>query len=152
MATFSEIILSGAAAVGTALIAYHFGKRSKIDDLRIKRRQELAEELAIALQRDHELRESLIEQFTGNLKHLGREEAIQAFKKHAETLYKGMCEEIDKLPETRNKIGELLRQGVIYFNKPLVKLIKDYLDTTEFSYTTDGIGGIFFSIDRKSVV
>jgi hypothetical protein len=127
----------------TACLGYYFGKRSKIDDLRIKRRHELAEQLSIAIQKDHKTRENLMQGYKSNFEHLDEMRAIEAFEKHP-NLYSTMRQQIEQLSESGSQISELGQQGAIYFDVSLPELIDTYNEATNFSFSTDGCGGIFF--------
>lgn len=121
-------------------ITYVFGKKSKHDDIQIKKRHDFAEQILHLLQQDFSARKSLLEQYHANFDHMnGIADAMDSFLKY-ETLYMGMKDTIESLPDGISQLKELNQKATIYFNKTTTERIDSYIKATVFSYHTDGIG------------
>jgi len=139
------VILAAAGWLSSNIIVYFIARRTRVDEIKVKRKFNLAEQLAVALQKDHHSREDFMEWFKANLGHLKMMEALEAFDKHAGTLYKNTDAKFEALQNTRAEIGKLNMEAVIYFDKSFHDLVNNYLRATEFTYIHDGIGGIIFN-------
>lgn len=141
-------VLTGLAWLVSVVITYQIGKRGKVDDLKIHRRHELVEKLSILLQEDHQTRESLIRQFHSNFKHLERPEAYEAFEKH-DSLYQGLRTDIERCAELKIELQTLSRETAIYIQEDLLTELNKYLDSTSFTYMTDGFGFLINTYGRS---
>jgi len=141
-------ILTGLAWLVSVVITYHVGKRGKVDDLKIQRRHELVEKLSILLQEDHQTRQTLVAEFNSNFEHLDRPEAYEAFEKH-ESLYQGMRTGIERCAELKIELRNISREITIYINEDLLGEINKYIDSTSFSYMTDGFGFLINTYGRS---
>ena len=140
--------LTGLAWLISVVITYHIGKRGKVDDLKIQRRHELVDKLSILLQEDHQTRQTLVAEFNSNFEHLDRVEAYEAFEKH-ESLYQSMRAGIERCAELKIELRNLSREIAIYINEDLLKEINKYIDSTSFSYMTDGFGFLINTYGRS---
>lgn len=133
-------IVTGVFVLLTAVVGYFVGKKSKIDDVRIKKTHELAEELSVLMQEDHRDRNFAREQYDRSFGHLsGPHEAAQYFGQH-EILHGSLRQVIERLMERRPKVVELKDRSAIYLPKRVTDLVDEYIGLTTFEYMTDGIG------------
>lgn len=141
-------ILTGAAWLVSVVVTYRIGKRGKIDDLKIHRRHELVEKLSILLQEDYQTRKGLISQFHSNFDHLERAEAYDAFEEHY-SLYQGMRASIERCGELKIELRTLSREIAIYIQENLLSELNAYLESTSFTYSTDGFGILINTYGRS---
>lgn len=141
-------VLGGLAWLISVIITYYIGKKSKVDDIRLKKTYEIAEEVAVLIQKDHHDRELLIEEFNENFGHIpDRKDAVENFHRFP-SLYESMRKEIMGLPEQINKLQDLNRKAAIYFREDLTRKIEDYITMARFTYLTDG--GLLFDTYLES--
>lgn len=131
-------LLGGLAWLMSIGITYWIGRRAKIDDIRLKRIYEIAEEIAILIQKDHHERESLLEQFDENFGHIPERRDAYAAVDRFPDLYQSIRRMMGGLPDQINTLQDLNRTAIIYLDKTLTKLIEEYIAVTRFSYSTDG--------------
>lgn len=141
----TAVALTAVGWILSNVIVYMIGRRTRVDEIKIKRKFDLAEQLAVALQKDHNSREDFMDWFKANLGHLDLMEALAAFDQHAGVLYKNTDAKFEALQNTRAEIGKLNMDAVIYFDKSFHEMVNKYMHATEFSYTHDGVGGIIFN-------
>jgi hypothetical protein len=141
-------ILTGSAWLISVVITYKISKRGKVDDLKIQRRHELVERLSILIQEDHQTRLTLAAEFFSNFEHLDRAEAYEAFEKH-ESLYQGIRASIERCAEIKIELRDISREIAIYINEDLLTEINKYMDSTSFSYMTDGVGFLINTYGRS---
>lgn len=139
---------TGLAWLVSVIVTYHIGKRGKVDDLKIRRRHELVEKLSVLLQEDHQVRKGLNRQFNSNFNHLERAEAYEAFERH-ESLYQGMRSSIERCSEIKYEMHTLERDIAIYIKEELLLEIEKYINSTTFTYSTDGFGFLINTYGRS---
>jgi len=133
-------IVTGGFGFLTAIVGYFIGKRSKIDDIRIKKTHELVEELSVLIQEDYTDRKSVREQYERSFGHLnGPQEAGLYFDKHY-TLHGSLREIMQRLVERRPKIVETKQRSAVYLTEKVIESVDEYIELTTFTYMTDGIG------------
>ena len=135
----------GAAWLISMIITYKLGRKSKIDDIHIKKRHEYAEIMADALKKDFKERQTLLELYEKNFGHLKEiAEADEAFNRFP-SLYKEMRTIIAELPNGINKLEEISRKATVYFNPAVMNDVENYISETRFSFATDGTGGLLYN-------
>jgi len=132
-------LLTGIGALIGMFVTYRFGRKTKIDEISLKKAYEMAEKIAELIQEDHHIRELLLENYNKNLGHMTKEDAIEAFHKYR-GLYHDMKEQMVQLPRKINELQELNRKAIIFLSKKLTGLIDQYIKMTRISFITDGTG------------
>lgn len=133
-------IVTGVFGLLAAVVGYFVGKQSKIDDVRIKKTHEFAEELSVLMQEDYRDRKFAREQYDRSFGHLdGPQEAAHYFGKH-DNLHSSLREVMQRLIERRPKIVEVKDRSAIYLPERVTDLVDEYIGLTTFEYMTDGIG------------
>ena len=119
---------------------YYFGRKSKIDDIRLPKVDAVAEELAVLLQEDWDNRESMFQIYRANFSHMNsRVEAARIFKER-ENLYAPMRDVLSRLSELHPKILDANRRAKNYLKPQVTKLVSSYVETTMFSYSSSAFG------------
>ena len=138
IAELAKWLVGGLAWLGSNFLAYRLGKQSKVDEIRIRRVCELAEQIAVTLQSDHREREVLLNWFKANFEHArDLNEGLELFGKH-DLLYRGERERILALRESVNKLVKLRQEATLYLPRAILEGLDDYVRTTEFTFMSDG--------------
>ena len=118
------------------------GRRSKIDEIQITKRHELAEKLSILLQEDFNDRLNLKKDYHANFNHMrDLSEAMHYFDKH-QNLYISLREGIIRIPTRIPNLTEANQKASIYLPENITSSINKYIELTKFTYFTDNIGFI----------
>ncbi len=145
-----SILLGGIGWLFTNILTYKLGKRSKIDDIHIQKVYEYAKALSIVLQEDYRDREYLVEWYNNNFKNLSSvHEAAEAIETYP-LLYQTAHDIMLRLPQRRNNIDEIRKKSAIHLHHRLLELINIYIETTNFTYASDGAGGILINTYNTS--
>jgi len=122
-------IISGAAT-------YWWGKRAKIDDIRIKRVHALVETMSIAFLGVHRGMERLASWFESNFKNLNSiAEGVDRFRQGVDTIYASKKDEIEQLAKDKATLGSLVTQGQVYLPEKLLNDLAAYMETCSFHYS-----------------
>lgn len=130
----------------SVVVTYALAKRTKVDDLKMKRRHELVERLSILLQEDHEGRQALLAKYQSNFSHLSTQEALDAYERHS---YRSINEGIHRAGDSKSKLHDLSREIAIYIDEATHGELKRYLKATTFTFSTDGTGLIINTYGRS---
>lgn len=129
--------------------AYLRGKRAKIDDIRLRRKYDLAERLAVRLQADNREREWLLGWYHRSFDHLpDLDTAMHYFHKHAND-HKSIQEAIGNLAKGIIELVSLRQEAAVYLPSNLLKAVDTYEETTRFTHETDGGLGIYDTYFRN---
>jgi len=140
MEIMDTLINNLAIPILTAFFGYLIGRKSKIDEVQIKKRYELAEQLAVLLQMDFENRLKLRKEYHVGFDHMRDfSQAMGAYDKH-QNLYSNIRGRIKDVPTNHNKLKEINQKANIFLPKNISSTVQEYLDLTYFTYTSDGIG------------
>jgi len=138
---FNDIVKIGLPSFVLALIssvvAYYIGRRSKIDDLKIKKGFELIEDISNLfhdIAGSEEFFYDFYERNYGHMPDIGQ--AIDNFERQ-KLLFKQDYEHIEDLGKKRNELYNKLRVGVLYLNNNILEKMREYLDIGLFSYCHD---------------
>jgi len=133
-------ILTALAWFVSITVTYYFTKRSKADEIIIKKRLEISEKLAIFLEKDYQDRQLFREYYKTNFAHLsGRHEAVQVFEKY-DDLYRELRTLMANIPTNIDNLISTNREALIYIDKKIIDDIQKYIKYTKFYYDTDGAG------------
>ncbi len=133
-------LVNAAISLVSAYFGYMLGRRSKIDEIQIAKRHELAEKLSIFLQEDFNDRLNLRKEYHNNFDHMrDLSEAMHYFDKH-ENLYSSLRQGIARIPTRLPSFIEANQRAAIYLPESVTSPIAEYIEHTKFIYMTDGIG------------
>jgi hypothetical protein len=133
-------LLNAAISLVSAFFGYLLGRRSKIDEIQLAKRHELAEQLSMLLQGDFDDRLNLRKEYHENFDQMkDLSEAMYYFDKHP-NLYSGIRERLGHIPVRRTSLKETNQKATIYLPENITSAISKYLELTDFTYMTDGIG------------
>jgi hypothetical protein len=122
------------------IASYFVGKKSKIDDVRINKMHNFAEELSVLMQEDYRDRKFAREQYDLSFAHVsGAQEAAGCFDQF-DSLYGSLRIVMQMLIERKPRIVEIKNRSAIYLPKRLMDLVDEYIELTNFEYLTDGTG------------
>lgn len=123
------VIISGAAS-------YWWGKRAKIDEIRIQRVHELVEKMSVAFLDVHRGMERLASWFESNFKNLNSiAEAVDRFREGADTIYASKKDDIEQLAKDKATLGTLVKQGQVYLPERLLNDLAAYMETCSFQFS-----------------
>jgi hypothetical protein len=100
--------------LGSNIITYLLGRQKGIDAIKLKKKQELAEQMAVLLHDDYQARLTLRRFYENNFKHLTLHEAASAFDKHEVAMYMTQRQTMVDLLDGIGKLQQLNRQALIY--------------------------------------
>lgn len=127
-------------AVVTGCLTYYFTKKSKMDDIKIKRGMEIAEKISISIQDIIEVEEHLYETYQRNYGHMQYiEEAVENFET-MQSLYFEEYKIIKELAESKGQLLNNLKIGRVFLNSVVLDNIQVYVNIGKFSYIHDGSG------------
>ncbi|MCL2308647.1 MAG: hypothetical protein FWC42_00015 [Proteobacteria bacterium] len=130
---------AGIGWLASAYISYRIGRRAKIDDIQIEKRQTFVDQLSNLLQTDFHERQQIVDLYNLNFSHMKNlSEAMYYFDKY-ESLYQEFRQLMSKLPEGIDKLQEVNRNAAIYLDKNTVEAIESYISDTLFSYDDTGL-------------
>jgi hypothetical protein len=139
MDIITPLVNTGISLV-SAYFGYMLGRRSKIDEIQIAKRHELAEKLSIFLQEDFNDRLNLRKEYHNNFDHLrDLSEAMHYFNQY-DNLYSSLHQGIARIPARFPSFIETNQRATIYLPESVTSPIAEYIELTKFTYMTDGIG------------
>ena len=124
----------------SAILTYRLGRRAKVDDEKLKKVFELAEEIARLFQDITELYEILYEFYKGNFMYI--DDVETAIKRYFEKpgFYDDERERIERLGEKKSQLNDKLKIARLYLDKDVVDAMQKYLEMGRFHYTHVGLG------------
>jgi len=135
-------LLSAGVSLLSIFVGYLLGRRSKIDEIQLAKKHELAEQLSVLLQEDFDDRLNLRQEYHENFDHLkDLSEAMYYFDKH-QNLYSGIRKRMERMPTRRDSLKVANRKAAIYLPENVTSSIDEYLKLTYFTYWSDGVGFI----------
>ncbi len=144
-----KIILSILGIIISSTAGYIFGRRKKIDEIRLNIAFPKAEEISIIIQEIFDDEESLTKWWHNNFGHLKNiDEGIEYFEKH-NNLYENEHQVVQNLLNKSGLLCKNVRSARIYLNEKDLDRIEEYLSIGHFTYSSDGLGGILFSTFLK---
>lgn len=133
--------VAGPIAVGivSAVVGYCLGRKSKVDEVLIKRKLDLADELAIAAQSFIDTYKLIDESL---IRHFGRYESTIEAAEHLDSwdLYKSDRKLVSHFFELRGQLAEKLQRANPYFTPKLLDPLHKLDATFYFVFQTDEIG------------
>jgi len=140
MTEFLKIALPNVSAALAAALAYYFGRRKTIDDIKIKRGLELAEEISTLFQEIAEFYDHFFKFYNINYGHI--EDIRVAADSFANTtsMFETEHNYIRSTNDKKEKLKDLIRKARIYLNTNVLDDILFYLSIGEFEWHYDSIG------------
>lgn len=141
MDAVAEVIRTGVTAVFGSLIggyaSYVWGKKAKIDEIRVKKVLDLLERLSVTLQDVDRETECLASWFESNFKLLETvAEGVRHFREGADTTYAGKLEYIEQLKKDKSELASLTKQAHLYLPEALLNDLTAYIDIGRFDFST----------------
>lgn len=135
------VVLTGIIGIVASVVTYFIGRRAKIDDMRIKKGHEHAENLVDTFDKLHgSVRE--VEQFIGkNLTHVSNYVEIADIVA-TQPLYSDIRAAIQAMSDQSSQLQKLLPRSRVYLRKSFVDLFSLYNKTLIIEYMSDGGLGI----------
>jgi hypothetical protein len=132
----TNALITIAIALVTGWFSYLWGKRSKIDEVRIKKVHELIQSIATSFQIVHALNTRLPKQFHANFDAMKTVEAgVERLKQYGKTIYADDIAAIERQAQERSKLHELMPHASVYLPKALCDDLQAYLDGCAFAYS-----------------
>jgi hypothetical protein len=137
-----EIIIPAVSSLaGIALGSfggYYFGRRAKIDEIKLAKTAELGTQITALLHMINDQWERLHFIFSRETEHQG----FQAFVNELQVspIWQTERVEIQRLGNNQDACYELNKTTAIYFSRKFRNLISDYIKLGQFPFLDDGIG------------
>jgi len=148
-----KIGLPSILGIVAAIVTYRLGRRAKIDDRKIQKGMELAEEISKLFQDIVDLEEYFYEFYKANYSHLELRDAVDNFTRMKSLFYEDY-KRIDERAEKRSQLYGKLKIGRVYLNSRLIERIRDYLNVGEFHYEHDagGLTNTYYEDFFKNII
>jgi len=141
MEFLERLLLVGITAIGgliSSILTYHLGKRAKIDEEKIKRRFQIAEEVAVLLEYVIETDNYFYDFYRQNYGHVGRiETAIENFEQ-MRRLFQDEHARISQLMSKRDELRKRMLLSKLYLSGKFIRKSIEYLDLSAFHYIHNG--------------
>lgn len=129
------VLTSGATGIATGWASYLWGRKAKVDEVRIAKSHELLQSLAVSFQKVHQSNEHLPRWFQSNFELLPSFPArVERLREFASGLYADAVAEIKVLQQEKAKLADLLLQGHVYLPSALCNDVSEYLDACQFGW------------------
>jgi len=123
----------------STVLAYIFGRKKQIDEIKIKKNFEYAQRIASELQEVHDGYERLVRVWEENFAHMPFHKAIEVFEKHAD-MYDNEKYYIQQLVKKEEQLEKLYKESLIFLKTSFRKELKQYLELSKFVYHHDSLG------------
>jgi len=134
------ILITATISIILAILGYIFGRKSKIDEIQIAKRHELAEQLSVLLQEDFDDRLSIRKGYHLNFDHLNDFSKAMYYFDKDEHDYLSIREYVNRIPSRITALKEINQKAAIYLPEKVTSLVSQYINLTIFAFTIDGIG------------
>ncbi len=128
--------LSGVIA---SYVSYRIGKKTRIDETKIRKKFEFGEKVNLLFQQIVEINISLRKFYKSNFIHVESiHEAVEDLQTHSKVLYESQFKEIEDLINKKSELHNILKNARLYLNKRIIKNIEEYLELSKINYLHDG--------------
>lgn len=134
---FWTITIAIVSIVATAKISYYYGRKKAVDEIRLKKGFEIAEQIAVSIQAIHEDYVKVTKNYQLNFSETKNVD-VAAQKMLDSDLYQADIKYIDELWDKREKLSNLVKSGRLYLDAKTLELIESYLSKCSFSWQDDG--------------
>jgi hypothetical protein len=132
-------LMTGVVGIITAIIGYSLGRRSKVDDIRIKRAHELMEELAIVIQEDFHDRVYLRREYELNFGHLDSPAEAAHYFEQQDVMHDSMRKAMFRVVERRTKIISINQKCALFLPAAITEEVERYVELATLFHISDGI-------------
>lgn len=130
------LVTSGGMGIVTGWASYVWGRKAKVDEVRITKSHELIQSIAVCFQKVHQSNVGLAEWFRSNFELLGSTKAgVARLREFAGGLYADHAAEIKTLEQERGALQELLLQARVYLPKGVTDDLGAYLHSCRFEWS-----------------
>ena len=130
----------------STILAYVLGRRKQIDELKIKKCFEYAQNISLKLQAIHQSYNRLYQIWDSNFSHMDFREAIDAFEKYG--MFDNEKDNIENLKKMEEELEQLYMESAVFIKSSFRKKLRQYLDLGNFTFQHDG-SGIFDNYYEK---
>jgi hypothetical protein len=136
MESVAEKLLLVLLAIVSGGVTYWWGKRAKIDEIRIRRVHDLVEQISVTFQDVHGGMERLGNWFESNFKNLNSvAEGVERFRELADTTYAAKKDDLEQLAKAKATLSSLVKQGQVYLPEKLLNDLTAYMETCSFQFS-----------------